>query len=96
MRARRGSAVEARAAEQQPRQLGGEVGLRGGAARLARRAPGELGDASTAIAATARNTPAPPSSRRSAIVKRPVGGMWKKLNASALSSDVARPSQRPQ
>ena len=27
----------------------------------------------------------------SAIVKRPVGGMWKKLNASALASAVAAP-----
>ena len=40
--------------------------------------------------------PAPPSSRRSAIVKRPVGGMWKKLNASALATAVASPSPRPQ
>ena len=32
----------------------------------------------------------------SEIVKRPVGGMWKKLNASALASAVAAPSQPPQ
>ncbi len=32
----------------------------------------------------------------SEIVKRPVGGMWKKLNASALASAVAAPSHPPQ
>ena len=32
----------------------------------------------------------------SEIVKRPVGGMWKKLNASALATAVATPSQPPQ
>ncbi len=34
--------------------------------------------------------------RLSEIVKRPVGGRWKKLNAAALSSEVARPSASPQ
>jgi hypothetical protein len=27
--------------------------------------------------------------------RRPVGGMWKKLNATALATAVARPSQMP-
>ena len=43
-----------------------------------------------------RRRSARPSSRRSAIVKRPVGGMWKKLNASALATAVASASQTPQ
>ena len=32
----------------------------------------------------------------SAIVKRPVGGMWKKLKASALTTAVASASHAPQ
>ena len=32
----------------------------------------------------------------SAIVNRPVGGMWKKLNAAALTRLVATPSHAPQ
>ena len=34
--------------------------------------------------------------RLSATVKRPTGGMWKKLNAAALRTAVAMPSQAPQ
>ena len=36
------------------------------------------------------------TTQASAIVNRPVGGMWKKLNARAAATLVARPSQRPQ
>ena len=32
----------------------------------------------------------------SAIVKRPVGGMWKKLKAAALRTAVSNPAHRPQ
>ena len=46
--------------------------------------------------AATRNTTSPSQFSLSAIVKRPVGGMWKKLNASALSTAVASPIQRPQ
>ena len=32
----------------------------------------------------------------SAIVNSPVGGIWKKLNAAALSNAVSSPSHNPQ
>ena len=47
-------------------------------------------------AATIVNAPSATQLRLSAIVNRPVGGRWKKLNAAALSSDVTMPSARPQ
>ena len=34
--------------------------------------------------------------RLSAIVNRPTGGRWKKLNAAALASEVSNPSPSPQ
>jgi hypothetical protein len=34
--------------------------------------------------------------RLSAVVKRPTGGMWKKLKAAALANEVARPRVSPQ
>ena len=46
-------------------------------------------------AAATRKTPNANQFSPSAMVKPPVGGMWKKLNASALSSAVSRPNQRP-
>ena len=49
-----------------------------------------------AIAAVTRKAASATQFRESAIVKRPTGGMWKKLNARALSSAVSSPSRRPQ
>ena len=47
-------------------------------------------------AATIMNAPSATQLRLSEIVKRPVGGRWKKLNAAALSSEVTSPSASPQ
>ena len=47
------------------------------------------------VAATRKVTSATQFSP-SAIVNRPVGGMWKKLKASALTTEVASPIHRPQ
>ena len=47
-------------------------------------------------AAATRKTASATQFSPSAIVNSPVGGMWKKLNAAALSRAVKRPSQRPQ
>src|SRR5205807_177832 len=49
-----------------------------------------------ATAATVTNATSATQSRPSATVKCPTGGMWKKLNARALTSDVSRPSRSPQ
>ncbi len=49
-----------------------------------------------AAAATTRNTTSATQFSASAIVRRPVGGMWKKLNATALTRLVAMPSGAPQ
>jgi len=46
--------------------------------------------------ATIMNAASATQLRLSAIVKRPVGGMWKKLKAAALSREVAMPRASPQ
>ena len=46
--------------------------------------------------AATKNAPSATQLRLSAIVNRPTGGRWKKLNAAALSNDVATPSHTPQ
>ena len=46
--------------------------------------------------AAMRNTPRATQFCSSPIVSRPVGGMWKKLNASALATAVPIPSLKPQ
>ncbi len=47
-----------------------------------------------AMTAATRKTPRPTQSVDSAIAKRPVGGMWKKLNAAALA-DRREQAERP-
>ena len=49
-----------------------------------------------ATSAAMKKTPSATQFSPSEIVRRPVGGMWKKLKASALASAVAAPSQPPQ
>ena len=49
-----------------------------------------------ATSAAMKKTPSATQFSPSEIVKRPVGGMWKKLKASALARAVAAPSQPPQ
>ncbi len=60
------------------------------AARARARSATEL-----ASSATARNTPSATQFWPIATVNRPVGGMWKKLNASALTIDVIAPRTLP-
>ena len=48
------------------------------------------------MTATIRNTTSATQFSLSAIVKRPVGGRWKKLKASADPTAVATPSHAPQ
>ena len=49
-----------------------------------------------ANSATIMNAARATQLRPSTIVNSPVGGMWKKLNAAALSSDVSSPRAMPQ
>jgi hypothetical protein len=49
-----------------------------------------------ATTAATRNTSSATQFSASAIVNCPVGGMWKKLNAAAAATLVARPSHSPQ
>ncbi len=49
-----------------------------------------------AIAAVTKNAASATQLRESAMVNRPVGGMWKKLKAAALTSAVNSPQRRPQ
>ena len=52
-------------------------------------------DSVETTAAATRNTARATQFSASAIVKRPVGGMWKKLKQAAAATLVASPSQRP-
>ena len=83
-------------AEQDARELGGEVGLAAALLRLARRARGRPRRPLDASTAATRKTTSATQFSASSIVKRPVGGMWKKLNASALTTLVPTPSAAPQ
>ena len=56
----------------------------------ARSATADATDAAT------RKTPSATQCAESSIISRPVGGMWKKLNAAALSRLVSRPIASPQ
>jgi len=49
-----------------------------------------------ATTATIVNAASATQLRPSTIVNRPVGGMWKKLKAAALSRDVSSPRAIPQ
>ena len=51
---------------------------------------------SLATSAATKKTASATQFSPSAIVKRPVGGMWKKLNASAPPTAVTIPSHAPQ
>ena len=68
---------------------------RGGARPPPPRAPGRGRRPNWRASATARNTPSATQFWPIAIVNRPVGGMWKKLNASALATDVTAPRTLP-
>ena len=88
--------VRLRAAEQQLRELGGQVGLAPAPLGLAGARARPASDSVDATTAATRNTTSATQFSASAIVNRPVGGMWKKLNASAAATLVARPSHSPQ
>ena len=81
--------------EQHARHLGGQVGLAAAALGLLRAAARGAGERLVTTAATRKTTSA---TQFSPVGDRepPVGGMWKKLNARALSTAVARPIHRPQ
>ena len=94
-RGERQRVAPAAAAEQQPRQLGREVGLAAALDSPPTRARARPRPASSRPARPSRNASSATQLRSSAIVKRPTGGRWKKLNAAALANAVNTPSPAP-
>jgi hypothetical protein len=82
--------VRLRAAEEQLRELGRQRRCSASRARVVARS-----DRVEATTAATRNTSSATQFSASAIVNCPVGGMWKKLNAAAAATLVARPSHSP-
>ena len=83
---RRQRLLQPPAAQQQPRHLGRQVGLLAALVGLRARACGRARPASSPRRRRGRRRPGATQFSPVAIVKRPVGGMWKKLNASALAT----------
>ena len=79
-----------------PRHLGGEVGLAAPLLGLARARARARSARLLATTAARRKTTSATQFSPSRIVKRPVGGMWKKLKAARSPTAVAMPSQAPQ
>ena len=95
LRGRGQGGVDPRAAEQEARHLGREVGLAPALSASVARARARSATIPL-VAATTRNAASATQSMPSVKVRCPTGGRWKKLKAAALASAVARPRPLPQ